>query len=108
MAILVSIKILPVSASHDKERTCLLREIGPIKPVRHVRSGQWFSFAPHLDSGNRLTQARLSRLVLVTLMCIPRVQGYLAHKKTPTPLGLSQDPKHWPTVGSWGEMFSYT
>ena len=40
VAILVSTKILPVSASNDKERTCLHREIGPTKPVRDVRSGQ--------------------------------------------------------------------
>ena len=31
----------------------------------------------------------------------PRVlQGYLAHKKTLTPLGPSQDPRCGPTVGS--------
>ena len=29
-----------------------------------------------------------------------RVQGYLAHKKTPTPLGLPWDPRHEPTAGS--------
>jgi len=29
-----------------------------------------------------------------------RVQGYLAHKKTPTPLGPPQGPRHMPTVGS--------
>ena len=28
------------------------------------------------------------------------VQGYLAHKRTPTPLGPSYDPRHRPTVGS--------
>ena len=28
------------------------------------------------------------------------VQGYLAHKKTPTPLGPPQDPWYRPTVGS--------
>jgi len=28
------------------------------------------------------------------------MQGYLAHKKTPIPLGPSQDPRHKPTVGS--------
>ena len=28
------------------------------------------------------------------------VQGYLAHNKTPTPLGPPQDPRHRPTVGS--------
>ena len=28
------------------------------------------------------------------------VQGYLAHKKTPNPLGLLQGPKQRPTVGS--------
>ena len=29
-----------------------------------------------------------------------RVQGYLAHKQTPTPLGPPSDPRHRPTVGS--------
>jgi len=28
------------------------------------------------------------------------LQGYLAHKKTPTPQGPPYDPKHRPTVGS--------
>ena len=28
------------------------------------------------------------------------LQGYLAHKKTPTSLGSPQDPRHRPTVGS--------
>ena len=28
------------------------------------------------------------------------LQGYLAHKKTYLPLGLPQDPRHRPTVGS--------
>ena len=28
------------------------------------------------------------------------VQGYFAHKKTPTLLGSSQDPRRRPTVGS--------
>ena len=34
------------------------------------------------------------------------LQGYLAHKKTPTPLGPPQDPCHRPTVGSHGGAFS--
>jgi len=40
---------------------------------------------------------------------VPRrgVQGYLAHKKTPTPLGPPQDPRHRPTVGSQGGALSY-
>ena len=38
--------------------------------------------------------------------CIPHPrpvnikQGYLAHKKTLTPLGAPKDPRHGPTVGS--------
>ena len=28
------------------------------------------------------------------------IQGYLAHKKPPTPLGPPKDPRHRPTVGS--------
>ena len=35
------------------------------------------------------------------------VQGYLAHKKSPTPLGPPKDPAHMPTVGSYGVAFSY-
>jgi len=35
------------------------------------------------------------------------LQGYLAHKKTPTPLGPPYDPRHRPTVGSSGGAFSY-
>jgi hypothetical protein len=34
------------------------------------------------------------------------VQGHLAHKKTPTPLGPPYDPRHWPTVGSQGAVSS--
>ena len=37
---------------------------------------------------------------------LKNVQGYLAHKKTPTPLGPPQDPRHRPTVGSYGGVFS--
>ena len=36
-----------------------------------------------------------------------RVHGYLAHKKTPTPLGPPQDPRHGPTVESYGVAVSY-
>ena len=35
------------------------------------------------------------------------LQGYLAHKKMPTPLGPPYDPRHRPTVGSLGWRFSY-
>ena len=35
-----------------------------------------------------------------------RIQGYLAHKKTPTPLGPPYDPRHGPTVGSYGVAVS--
>ena len=35
------------------------------------------------------------------------LQGYLALKKTPTPLGTPQDPKQRPTVGYYGGAFSY-
>ena len=34
------------------------------------------------------------------------VQGYLAQKKTPTPLSSPYDPRHRPTVGSSGGAFS--
>ena len=32
--------------------------------------------------------------------------GYLADKKTPTPIETPQDPGHRPTAGSWGSAFS--
>ena len=35
------------------------------------------------------------------------IPGYLAHKKTHTPLGSPQGPKHRPTVVSWGGRASY-
>jgi len=35
------------------------------------------------------------------------LQGYFAHKKTPTPLGPLYGPEHGPTVGSWGAAVSY-
>jgi len=35
------------------------------------------------------------------------VQGYLAHKKTPTRLGPPQEPRHGPTVGSYAVAVSY-
>ena len=35
------------------------------------------------------------------------LQGYLAHKKTPTPLRTPWDTRHRPTVGSSGGAFSY-
>ena len=35
------------------------------------------------------------------------VQGYLAHKKTPTHLGPPQDPRQRSTVGSYGVSVSY-
>ena len=38
---------------------------------------------------------------------VMRLQGYLAHKKTPTPLGQPYGPGRIPTVGSWGGAFSY-
>ena len=35
------------------------------------------------------------------------LQGYLARKKTLTPLGPPQGPRHGPTVGSWEAAVSY-
>jgi len=35
------------------------------------------------------------------------LQGYLAHKKTPNPLGPPEGPRHSPTVGSYGGAVSY-
>ena len=38
---------------------------------------------------------------------VERIQGHLAHKTTPTPLGPPYDPGHGPTVGSYGAAVSY-
>ena len=38
--------------------------------------------------------------------CLARLQGYLAHKNPPTPLGPPSGPRHSPTVGSYGEQVS--
>ena len=48
--------------------------------------------------------------LVLTVLCVPssldvcaeyaRLQGYLAHKKTPLPLGPPYDPKYSPTIGS--------
>ena len=35
------------------------------------------------------------------------LRGYLAHKKTPKPLGPPCDPRHGPTVLSWEGALSY-
>ena len=35
------------------------------------------------------------------------IQGYLAHKKQPTPLGPPLEPRRGPTVGSYGGAVSY-
>ena len=35
------------------------------------------------------------------------LQGYLADKKPPPPLGPPQEPRHGPTVGSYGVAVSY-
>ena len=35
------------------------------------------------------------------------IQGYLAHKKPPPHLGPPKEPRHGPTVGSYGETVSY-
>ena len=35
------------------------------------------------------------------------LQGYLAHKKTPTPLGPPWDPRHGATIGFYEKAFSY-
>ena len=35
----------------------------------------------------------------------PQVQGCLAHKKTPTPLGPPYEPRHGRTQGSYGVTF---
>jgi len=51
------------------------------------------------------------------VMCTPHIafearqgsglQGYLAHMKTPTPLGPPEAPMHSSTGGSWGGAISF-
>jgi hypothetical protein len=36
-----------------------------------------------------------------------QIQGYLAEKKTPRPLGPPQEPRHGPTEGSYGVAVSH-
>ena len=53
-----------------------------------------------------------SRVTRLTIRHVPwslreGSQGYLAHKKPPPPIGLPQDPKQSPTVGSSGGAVSY-
>ena len=54
---------------------------------------------PTADVRSRLAALRRTHALL------KRLQGFLAHNKTTTPLGLFQDPQHRPTVGSWGVSF---
>ena len=58
---------------------------------------------PRLSTQNRPQQA--ARAPWEPLQA--ELQGYLAHKKLPTPLGLPQGPRHGPTVGSYGVAVSY-
>ena len=39
----------------------------------------------------------------MTLWSLEGIQGYLAHKKTPTPVGLHLDPRHRVTVVGSGK-----
>ena len=44
--------------------------------------------------------------VLRSYVCLT-VQGYLAHKNTPTPVGPPEGPRHMTSVGSYGAAVSY-
>ena len=59
----------------------------------------------HGRSGHHLPLSSITTKKNEQLGWLPS-QGYLAHEKTPTSLGPSQDPRHRPTVGSWGGEFS--
>ena len=50
--------------------------------------------------GRSADRAHRPREMLFGGLGFTGIQGYLAHKKTPTPLGPPQDPRHRPTVGS--------
>ena len=52
----------------------------------------------HLYKNARVRENALLRLKIGPFIC--EVQGYLAHKKAPTTLGLPKDPRHRPRVGS--------
>ena len=45
-------------------------------------------------------QLRIQRFQQGGLVCKTLLQGYRAHKKTPTPLGLPKDARHRLAVGS--------
>ena len=68
------------------------------------------------ESGGAESRGKCEALICIDTtspnpwMCataIPQLQGYLAHKKTPTPLGHPYGPRHSPTVGSKGGAVSY-
>ena len=63
------------------ERSTPVRITPPLNLLVGAQTGRHVKLAPGHDVG---------------------VQGYLAHKKTPTLLGPPLDPGHRPTVGSWG------
>ena len=50
--------------------------------------------------GDLLIQGSAFRIIVIRNQVENSLQGYLAHKKTPTPLGPPKDPRHRPTVGS--------
>ena len=47
------------------------------------------------------------KLASETTCTVCGLQGYLAHKKQPPPLGPPQDPRYGPTVGSQGGPVSH-
>ena len=47
-----------------------------------------------LDAGGKTVERKERK------SCLENVQGYLAHKKTPTPPRTPEDPKQRPPVGS--------
>ena len=73
------------------------------RPVNQVIQSMWRTRTSRLSIKNSLS-TDLSRGVATEDLELQEphhlVQGYLAHKKTPTPLETPWDPRHRPRVGS--------
>ena len=81
---------------------------------RRAKREQLAGFQEQLTCVKELTNgSSQSHNLALTALCVPKlsdtgnIQGYLAHKKQPAPLGPPQFPRYSPTVGSWEGGGSY-
>ena len=90
----------------------LVREQGPqtISPTPHDLNPQPQTpkhYTPDPNPGGSTTQPQSLNTAPGGHATLAAVQGYLAHKELPCPLGLPQGPRHSPTVGAWVAAVSY-